>query len=434
MIKQLSLTVKIWLAITMVIVGIYLVVLVITPPLIHNFFTDTLMNRSGPPPHEDGDLRIRSFILLANGETLPADARQSVPTDFLAEIKVNAVKQEKEKNLYETHEEPNHIRYVIEKGQAYGQPLYQVMFLKEPEEDFFVKELLFNIMMYLGLTLVGSWFATLLIVRYLTRPLTVMEQHVKRIANRNWHEPLNIKRNDEIGKLATSINTMRQHLIQQDDTQQSMLQNISHELKTPVMVIRSYAQAILDGIYPKGDLAGSIKVIDEEGERLEKLVQQLLYLTRLDYLATQNAVLDEIQLNSLIGNICHRLNVQRPEISWHLQLQPLVVNGDEDMLRVMIENLLDNHLRYAVSRLEISVEKIPGTNEIQLKIWNDGSAISDELLAELGRPFNKGRKGKFGLGLTIVQRTLKIYRGRFEIKNERDGVASMVTLPILEGL
>ena len=97
----------------------------------------------------------------------------------------------------------------------------------------------------------------------------------------NGNEPIEVDREDEIGKLGKSIEQLRNQLIYQDEMQQSFLQNISHELKTPVMVIRSYSQAIRDGIYPKGDLDCSVKVIDEEAERLEKRIKNLLYITNL---------------------------------------------------------------------------------------------------------------------------------------------------------
>lgn len=194
------------------------------------------------------------------------------------------------------------------------------------------------------------------------------------------------------------------------------------------MVIRSYAQAIQDGVYPKGDLSGSIQVIDEEGERLEKLVKQLLYLTRLDYLATQIPVQKEIKLDQLIEKIVERVYLQRPEITWQIDLQPVTCEGDEETLRTMIENLLDNHLRHAASRLEITLEQ--NRTEIILCFWNDGSKIEPHILAQMFQPFQKGREGKFGLGLTIVQRIVKMYQGQINLKNERNGVSSTVILPL----
>lgn len=435
--KNLSLTVKLWMVLSLVLLLFYLVVALIMPHVIRNFLTDNLMGPAVPPPknqaretHGPRDFYIRNFILLEEGSTLPAEARQGFSESLLAEIRSNAETQRTPKQLYESRTGQVQIRYVIDKNEAYGKPLYQIMFLRKPEEDLYVRNLLFNIMFYVGLALVVSWFASFLIVRYLTRPLTLMEQHVKRIANRNWHEPLSLKQNDELGKLARSIDSMRRQLIQQDEMQQSMLQNVSHELKTPVMVIRSYARAIQDGIYPKGDLAGSIKVIDEEGERLEKLIMQLLYLTRLNYLSAQKTAEDSVQLHGLVEKITQRLYLQRPEISWQLDLQPVTVKGDEDTLRTVVENILDNHLRYAASTLKISLSIERNQNEACLRFWNDGSRVEPQTVNQLFVPFRKGREGKMGLGLTIVHRILRMYRGRVVLENEGNGVVTTVYLPL----
>ena len=435
--KNLSLTVKIWLGISVVSLLSYLVIIVFTPPLVRNFFTDNMMepprekprNRMEEPLNDRG-FHIRSFMMLEDGTTLPAEAYQAFQPAFLQEIKKNAKSQQRAKQLYESKNGNIPVRYVIARDLAYERPLYQIMLLKKPEEDRFIKELLLNFMLYMGLALVASWFVSLLIVRYLTRPLTIMEQHVKRIANRDWHEPLDINRNDEIGKLAKSIDSMRQQLIQQDETQQSMLQNISHELKTPVMVIRSYVQAMQDGVYPKGDLNGSIQVIDEEGVRLEKLIKQLLYLTRLDYLATRKPTLVDVQLDLLIEKIAQHLKLQRPQIACQLELQQLALKGEEDTLRVMIENLLENHLRYAASTLKVTLSTNKEKTAVLLRFWNDGSQIEPAQVNEIFKPFQKGREGKFGLGLAIVQRILQIYGGEITLTNEEDGVASKVNIPL----
>lgn len=441
--KNLSLTVKIWLSISMISIILYLFLLLSMPNLMRGFFTEIL--REPPPrPHNkiymkdqlpgvvivrNPDFNLFQFILFADGTTTPAQARESFSDSLFAKIKQNALSQQAPTAEYSSTDGQDHIRYVISKQMVSDQPVYQVRFLRKGEEDQFVNSLLYRIMYYVGIGLVISWFASIVIVRYLTRPLVQMEQHVKRIANRNWHDPLNIKQGDEIGQLAGSIESMRQQLVQQEETQQSLLQNISHELKTPVMVIRSYAQAINDGVYPKGDLAGSIQVIDEEGERLERLVKQLLYLNRLEYLATQKPAPEKVSLDKLIQKITQRMNPQRPEITCHINLQPVAIDGDEDTLRVMIENLVDNHLRHAASSLEISLQMNSSKSESILYFWNDGSKIEPHILDELTQPFQKGRGGKFGLGLTIVQRILKMYQGQISLKNERNGVSSTVKIP-----
>ncbi|CCO08172.1 sensor histidine kinase [Desulforamulus hydrothermalis] len=434
--KNISLTVKIWLAMSLVSLLLYVVVFLWMPIFLHNFFTATLMDPHGPPPQElprgplkPPELNIRSFIILADGSTLPAGLPQALPPALWQEIQENATCQPAARQVYESRNTDLPVRYVIRKDMAYGHPLYQVAFLRKSEEDRFMKAFFFNILPYTFIALMISWFASLVLVRYLTRPLVQMQQHVKRIANRNWHEPLVVQQGDEIGKLAASIESMRQQLVQQDEAQQSMLQNISHELKTPVMVIRSYVQAMQDGVFPKGDWAGSMQVIKEESERLEKLVKQLLYLTRLDYLAARNPKEQQVWLNELAAGVARRLMPQRPEINWQLELQPTALAGDPDTLRVMLENLLDNHLRYAVSQVVVKLTGDRADKTIACTIWNDGPHIEPHLLELIQQPFQKGHNGKFGLGLAIVQRIVKLYQGQFSIGNQADGVVSILRFP-----
>ncbi|WP_347490600.1 HAMP domain-containing sensor histidine kinase [Desulfoscipio sp. XC116] len=446
--KKLSLTVKIWLALSLVSLMLYLITILVMPSLIRSFFTDALMEPHKalpPPPPPPGQniikdklpsyfsfrgINIRSLIILDDGTTIPTQAKQIVTTPLIHEIRQKAESQQKTRQIYEYIDDQGSIRYVVQKNMIYGRPFYQISFFRKSEEDTFITNLLLNFMVFAGISLIISWFCSLFIARYLTRPLIQMKQHVQRIANRNWHEPLAFKQGDEIGQLAGSIETMRRQLVRQDEAQQSILQNISHELKTPVMVIRSYAQAMRDGVYPKGDPAGSIQVIDEEGARLEKLIKQLLYLTRLDYLVTREPVHRQIQLDRLVEKTVQLLYLQRPEISRRLDLKPVAIAGNEETLRVMIENLLENHLRYAVSHIEVTLGLNSDQSEIWLCFWNDGSKIEPHIYEQLFQPFHKGREGKFGLGLTIVQRIVKMYGWQIDLSNEKDGVSSKVKIPL----
>jgi two-component system sensor histidine kinase CssS len=326
-------------------------------------------------------------------------------------------------------------RYVIRKDEVYGRPFYQVSILAKSDENIFVQKMLLQFMLFAGGALVISWFASLFIARYLTGPLIQMEHHVKRIAGRDWHEPLQVKYNDEFGQLAQSIESMRRQLIQQEEIQQAMLQNISHELKTPVMVIRSYAQAMQDGFYPSGSMAGSIQIIDDEGARLEKIIKQLLYLTRLEYMSAQKPVHTAINLHEFIKDIIERMRYQRPEIEWDMILQPVEIEGDEEKWRVIIENVLDNHLRYALSRLKITLTVEEQENRISIQIFNDGSKVDPHVLEQIFQPFQKGREGKYGLGLTIAQRIVKMYQGEINVYNVHDDIYQVCTdikIPLLK--
>lgn len=447
--RSLPLQWKIWLAISSVSLFLYIAALFLMPAMVRGFFSALLLQPHPPPPRVPAaeslppyasiqGLRLRGFTLLDDGATLPPAAQLALTPQLLQEIRRNAELQQVPYQLYESRtgqDERQAIRYAVRREVVYGRNIYQISFLRRAEEEQLVSTLLLNFMLYAGIALLVSWFVSLLIVRHLTRPLVQMESHVRRIAERDWHEPLTLERGDEMGRLAASIEAMRRQLVEQDAAQQSMLQNISHELKTPVMIIRSYVQAISDGIFPRGDLAGSLQVIEQEGQRLEKLVGQLLYLTRLDYLAGAGAarVVEQVKLGRMVEELQAHYRLQRPEISWLVELAPLDVPGDPDALRVLLENLLDNHLRHAATRLEVhlraglSPEGRPGAI---LTVWNDGSRLGEQEQGQLFAPFQKGRRGRSGLGLTICRRVAELHGGTIDLTNHRDGVLSTVWLPL----
>src|SRR5690606_11696213 len=111
-----------------------------------------------------------------------------------------------------------------------------------------VKTLFKRLALVMFIVSILSWIPAALLSKYLSNPLVALEKKVKKLANYEWNEPIDVDREDEIGRLGKSIEQLRNQLIYQAEMQKSFLQNISHELKTPVMVIRSFAQAIRDGI------------------------------------------------------------------------------------------------------------------------------------------------------------------------------------------
>ena len=112
----------------------------------------------------------------------------------------------------------------------------------------------------------------------LTAPIRYLEKRVGYIAHKDWSKPIELHRKDEIGKLAYSISRMQESLKRLESEEEIFLQTISHDLKTPVMVIRTYCQAIKDGVYLEGSLEKTVQVLEEEAAGLEKKISSLLFL------------------------------------------------------------------------------------------------------------------------------------------------------------
>lgn len=353
-------------------------------------------------------------------------------TDFVQHVKDQAESQKTISQRYRGTIGDEKIFYVITKGKTLNHDIYLVSYMWDSYREDMVRTLFKKLAVVMSIVFLLSWIPALLLSKYLTNPLVNLEKKVNKLANYEWNEPIELNREDEIGRLGKSIEQLRNQLIYQNEMQQSFLQKISHELKTPVMVIRSFAQAIRDGIYPKGDLDCSVEVIDEEAERLEKRIKNLLFITKLDYLNANDISKQNFSLDNLIKDVVDRLSWSRTDIDWQLELPNTDIYGDLEQWRVVIENLLDNQMRYAKSAILISLYS-SGDN-ILLRFWNDGPSIEPEVLDSLFSKFNKGEKGEFGLGLAIVYRIVNLHDAKIWARNEDVGVSFYVEIPKVVGV
>ncbi len=345
--------------------------------------------------------------------------KTDLPSTLLSMVYTQAFVQKQEFERYTKIINGQRIYYVIKKLPNKDTVL--VSYMWDSYLNDLVRTLFQHLLLVIFLAALVVVIPAVALAQYVTKPLRQMERHVRKMAEKDWHEPLplEIGRGDEIGSLAESIEKMRRELVHQDETQKSMLQHVSHELKTPVMVIRSYAQSIEDGVFPKGDLIGSIHVIQDETERLEKRVKDLLYLTRLDYFANEKIIYEAFSLFPIISDVKERLQMNRTEINIEIHGDDIEIHGDYAQWVVAFENILDNQLRYAESMIKIDIQKEP----LQVRIWNDGPFIEENMRNTLFETFQTGKNGKFGLGLAIVKRIANLHQAEVSIINEENGVA-----------
>ena len=257
------------------------------------------------------------------------------------------------------------------------------------------------------------WVATLI------RALGQLTSYTEKV-KKGEDATLNVSRKDEIGDLAVSLVEMNEELQKQQRIKEELIQNISHDLKTPIATIKSYAESIKDGIYPYDSLEKSVDVIIEHSERLEKKVQNLLLLNRVGYLVA-NEETGNVDLKDVIDKTLLSIKVIRPDIEIETDTVSSVFYGDEEPWRVVLENLLDNAMRYAKSRIKIRLK------ENEFSIENDGPFMSEERIEKLFKPYEKGTDGKFGLGLSIVYKIVTVYNCEVYAFNAHNGVVFKIT-------
>ena len=301
--------------------------------------------------------------------------------------------------------------------------LFLVSYLPPVQKEVALKFIIFPILIILLSLLIAK-----LVASSITKPLKELEAYTKRIADKDWSNELKFRSHDEIGRLAQAMNDMQAMLRQADEEEKKFLQSISHDLKTPVMVIASYAQAIMDGVYVDS-VEDTSAIIKNEAERLEKKIQQILYLNTLDYVLSNDQDAEEVYLDKILNYLVKNLRIVNPDLEWELRLETkdALVLGNAEQIRVSMENILENQLRYASRKAQVILEQ--DASEWIITIGNDGPPIQNKDLSQIFTSFYKGERGNFGLGLAISKKIIEFYKGQLSVENSQHQVRFFIRFP-----
>jgi two-component system sensor histidine kinase CssS len=275
----------------------------------------------------------------------------------------------------------------------------------------------FNVILrisFVSLVLLGN---TMILIwsRIMLERIHKLQIEVSKLSSSNYHQKIMVEGDDEISELARIIEAMRFELETNEKTKQEMIQNISHDFKTPIAVIQSYAEAIRDEITSIEDT----QIIIKQADILNRKVKQLIELTKIE-----NDVTEVSRTPVVIKEVIkHILDQQkyRSGIVFETSLDDSTWFGVYDYFHSAFSNIVDNMLRYANTKISIHLEKNV------LTFYNDGEAIEENLIEKLFKPYEKGPKGQFGLGLSIVKRTMDLFDLTITIKNEDHGVKFIIS-------
>lgn len=280
-----------------------------------------------------------------------------------------------------------------------------------------LESVIVNSVVYITVIVVGFFFIILMMwVITLIHPLNQIRNYIERIKLGKDAE-LHVNRKDEIGELADALISMRDELRKQEKTKEEMIHNISHDLKTPIATIKSYGESIKDGIYPYDTLEKSVDVIIENADRLEEKVHSLLFMNRVQYLISQDCEGIGSDMKEIVEKVIQNIKVIKPEIEIKTDLEEVYFDGLAEPWRIVVENIIENALRYAKTTIDIHLDEEDG-----LTIANDGPCMDEERIKVLFKPYEKGQGGKFGLGLSIVAKVVSANRYEVCGENTADGV------------
>jgi len=289
--------------------------------------------------------------------------------------------------------------------------------------------LIIGLPVMLAVVALATWFA----VGRALAPVEAIRREVDEISAAQLHRRVpQPKADDEIGRLAATMNRMLERLESARNSQRRFVSDASHELRSPITTIRQHAEVAL--AHPDRVTAAELaEVVLAEQQRMHRLVEDLLLLARVDeHVPLTRAAVD---LDDLAFEEGHRLRSTTSKRVDTSGVKAVRVQGDADALRRMVRNVGENAVRHASSRVDVTL--VERGEEVVLTIDDDGPGIPATERARVLQRFvrlDEARsrdEGGSGLGLSIVDEVVRAHGGSMSIEQSPLGGARiLITLPV----
>jgi len=285
--------------------------------------------------------------------------------------------------------------------------------------------------------LLASLVLAAVMASWIAAPLQKAAAAARRVAAGDYQQRLDPTGPDEARRLADAFNQMVEQVRLSRQAQRDFVANVSHELKTPLTSIQGFAQAIADGTAQgAGELTRAGEVIQQETGRLDRLVDDLLALARLD---SGQAAMDRRELDpaDVLRAAVERMQLaaaeQSVQLEWSSQPLPRLV-ADGDRLLQVLTNLLANALQHTPSGGTVRLTARAEAGWLQLVVEDSGSGLAPEHLPRIFERFYRadsaragGRGQGSGLGLAIADEIVRAHGGRIEVWSQ-PGIGSRFTV------
>ena len=289
--------------------------------------------------------------------------------------------------------------------------------------DFYIKTLRRNIL-FVTIPIVSIIFVIILVLllcwsNYLVKRIKKLKLKINNFNDPDFDVVDNrYELDDELKLLDETIDEMKEMILSKEKYEREMYQNISHDFKTPIMVVKSYIEAYKDKI-ESGD--NTIKITEEEMNKLEKKVKKLLELNKVTYLKNNTEINETIDIIPLIKDKIKKYKVINKDLKYKTNINyKEKVNGNIEIWDSILDNLLSNMVRYANKEIIIEI------NKNSIIFYNDGEHIKESMLNKIFDSYVKGKDGGHGLGLSIVKKNVELIGYKISVSNKEIGVEFMI--------
>ncbi len=269
----------------------------------------------------------------------------------------------------------------------------------------------------LPIAIVVTLVFTQLLARGMTSPLREMTAAARAMATGDYSRRVRSTSNDEVGELADAFNRMAQDLEAVDRERRELVANVSHELRTPVSALHAVMENLVDGVTePDGETLGTALA---QTERLGRLVEQLLDLSRLDAGAV-SLDREELALEPFLEQATRAMSMTGRDVRYAVEVDPpgLAVDVDSARLHQVVANLLDNASRHSPAGGTVRVSAHAAGPVVRISVQDEGPGIADADRERVFERFQRGSArtdGGTGLGLAIARWAVQLHGGTIRV-------------------
>ncbi|WP_336634576.1 HAMP domain-containing sensor histidine kinase [Lysinibacillus fusiformis] len=293
------------------------------------------------------------------------------------------------------------------------------------------------ILVFLLIVLVSLYYS-----KKIAQPLLQINKTTEKIADLDFSEMIPVTTNDEIGHLSQNINTLSKTLhsyiveLQQDIEKEKQLENtrkefiagVSHELKTPLSIMKSCISILEDGV-ASNKKEYYFQAMAKEIDRMDRLIIDMLELAKFES-GTYRMDMDIFYMDEIIEYIIDQLSVDisKKQLHVHQSLSTIQVVANQPRIEQVLTNFISNAIRYTPEKKDIFVSMVVEEEHVKICIENKGAHIAPDHLVRIWDRFYRGdisrqqAKEGTGLGLAISKNILELHGVPYGVTNTKDGV------------
>lgn len=274
-------------------------------------------------------------------------------------------------------------------------------------------------------------------VYLIARPIREIDRGIRQLGTGEFSAKITVNGPQDLEYLGSQLNWLRLQLIELEAQKARFLQQVSHEIKTPLTALREgsdlLAEEAAGALTPRQrEIVG---ILRDNSIRLRRLIEDLLSYSAVRSLAIRRR---PVRMREVIERVAsdQKLAREAKELTLIAETGDIVVQGDEEKLRVIVDNLLSNAVRFSPRGGAIRLSLATATGQAVLEVVDQGPGVAAEDRERIFEAFYQGRaaasgpvKGT-GLGLSIVKEYVALHHGRVEVLEDGRGAHFRVTLPL----